>query len=335
MIKKLNPAVTRFYKAHKSIYKKIYKTIESFDRIVIYRHIRPDFDAMGSQMGLYTFLKENFPNKEIHFVGDNHVKFTPTLFPETEKLSEEWHAGRNYLAIVCDVGVHPRIADPRYQNAKAIIKIDHHPADVDIANGLSILDVDAASASELAADLCLNWKHKFISQTAAKYWYIGIVGDSGRFLYSSTSQHTFGVAEELLKTGININDIYHEMYEKDLHALQVQAYILSHYNVSAHGVAYYVLPLDVQNNLGITTELGKENINMFSNIKEVNAWCSITQDADPKEPCWRVSIRSKGKDISGVATKWNGGGHAQASGAKIKDLSELDAFIHDLDSLFA
>jgi hypothetical protein len=46
-------------------------------------------DAMGTQMGLYTFLKDNFPAKEIHFVGDNHVSFTPRLFPETERLNDE------------------------------------------------------------------------------------------------------------------------------------------------------------------------------------------------------------------------------------------------------
>ena len=74
---------------------------------------------------------------------------------------------------------------------------------------------------------------------------------------------------------------------------------------------------------------------MFSNIEEIGIWCSISEDNDPKEPCWRISIRSKKLDISKVANKWGGGGHAQASGAKIKDLSELDAFIKDLDDLLA
>ena len=73
---------------------------------------------------------------------------------------------------------------------------------------------------------------------------------------------------------------------------------------------------------------------MFSNIAGINAWCSITQDDSPKEPCWRISIRSKGKDISGVANKWGGGGHKQASGAKIDTIDQLDAFIKDLDDLF-
>ena len=329
----LNPEIKEYYKAHKKIYNSIYRAIERYDRIVILRHIKPDFDAMGTQMGLYTFIKDNFPSKEIHFVGDNHVTFTPRLFPETETLNNEWFKGGNFLAIICDVGDHERIADPRYKSAKYKIKIDHHPCKKEIARA-SLLDTSSASASELAADICLNWKNKVMSKEAARYFYIGIVGDSGRFMYSSTSTHTFAVAEELIKKGIDIHSIYLEMYEKNIDSLRSQAYVLSNFKVSPHGVAYYLLPCDVQNDLKITPEQGKENVNMFSNIAGINAWCSITEDPNPKDYCWRISIRSKEKDISGVANKYEGGGHAQASGAKIKDLTKLDEFIADLDALF-
>lgn len=329
----LNPEIKSYYKNNRKIYNSIYRAIERYDRIVIFRHIKPDFDAMGTQMGLYTFIKDNFPNKEVHFVGDDHVSFTPRLFPETEKLSNEWFKGGNFLAIICDVGDHERIADPRYKSAKYKIKIDHHPCKKEISKA-SMLDTSAASASELAADICLNYRGKFISKEAARYFYIGIVGDSGRFMFSSTSTHTFAVAEELMKKGIDIHSIYLEMYEKGIDSLKSQAYVLSNFKLSPHGVAYYVLPVDIQKELNITPELGKENVNMFSNIRGINAWCSITEDPNPKDYCWRISIRSKEKDISGVAVKYEGGGHKQASGAKIKDLTKLDEFIADLDALF-
>jgi phosphoesterase RecJ-like protein len=62
----------------------------------------------------------------------------------------------------------------------------------------------------------------------------------------------------------------------------------------------------------------------------------VTEDkSSVKDYCWRVSIRSKEKDISKVANVWRGGGHAQASGAKIKSLEELPLLIADLDALFA
>ncbi len=334
MSSNLHPEVLSFAKEHKKEYAAIRRAILRYQKIAVFRHIRPDFDAMGSQMGLVTWLKDNFPEKEVHFLGDNHVSFTPRLFPETESLNNDWFAKGDFLAIIVDVGDDERIADPRYRHAKYKVKIDHHPCKVEIAKRATVCEKESASAAELVADFCLNFKGTTVSEQAAKYFYIGIVGDSGRFLFSSTSTHTFAVAEELIKRGISISEIYQSMYQKTVQSLKNQAYVLSHFDVTEHGVAYYLLPYEVQQQLKITTEQGKENVNLFSNIEGINAWCSITQDVDKKEPCWRISIRSKKKDISGVANQWGGGGHAQASGAKIKDLSELDAFLKSLDDLF-
>ena len=331
-MKKLPEEVRAYGEQRKKEYSLLYRAIERYDRICLFRHIKPDYDAMGSQMGLYTFLKDNFPNKEIHFVGDNHVTFTPRLFPETERLPDSWF-DEPFLAIVTDVGDHERIADPRYKRAKYIAKIDHHPSKKEIAKH-PIVDLLSASASELVVSALLNWKGKTLSKEAARYFYIGIVGDSGRFLYSIVSAHTFAIAECLIDTGISINDIYLSMYQKKIDDLKVTAYILNHFNVSEHGVAYYCLSKEIQEELAITPERGKENVNLFSNIEGINAWCSITEDPNPKDWCWRISIRSKKADISGIATKYEGGGHAQASGAKIKDLSVLPSFIKDLDDLF-
>lgn len=331
-MEKLDPEIASYGKAHAKEFHSFYRAVKRYDRIVVFRHIKPDFDAMGTQMGLYTFLKDNFPSKEIHYVGDNHVTLTPRLFPPTERLNDEWFK-TPFLSIVVDVGDDERIADPRYKKAAYICKIDHHPSKGEIARH-PIVDLSMAAASELCCDVLLNWKGTKISKEAARYFFIGLVGDSGRFMYSSTTAHTFAIAQALIRTGISISDIYLEMYEKKLADLKVTAYILNHFSVSEHGVAYYLLPAKVQQELSITSERGKENVNLFANIEDINAWCSITEDPNPKEWCWRISIRSKKTDISGVAFKWGGGGHAQASGAKIKDLTQLDAFIKDLDDLF-
>ncbi len=316
-------------------YRAFYRAVKRYDRICVFRHIKPDFDAQGTQMGMVQFLRDNFPNKEIHYVGDNHVSFTPRLFPVTETLNEDWFKSGDFLAIIVDVGDHERIADPRYKYAKYKVKIDHHPCKKEIAPRCSILDTESSAASELVADVLLKWKGMRMSPEAARWLYIGIVGDSGRFMFSSTSPHTFAVAQELLKTGFNMRETYLAMYEKSIDSLRSQAYVLSNFHLTPHGVAYYLLPKPVQDELKITSEQGKENVNMFSNIAGINVWCSITEDCDPKDYCWRISIRSKKVDISGIANKWGGGGHAQASGARIDSLDDLDAFLKDLDDLFA
>ena len=312
-------------------YNKIEELIKRFDRIAVFRHIRPDFDALGTQFGLATWLKDNYPNKEIKVFGDNHVVFTPRgLFPETDKENDEWF-NKEFLAIIVDVGDVKRIADPRFQKATLKVKVDHHP-ETDKVFDVSVVDTEKAAASELVLNMILNFKGDYkLTREAASYFYIALAGDSGRFQFSSTTPHTFQIATLLLSTGINITSIYEKMYEKNVQDLEVTKFILNTYKVSEHGVAYYILNEADLERLGLTCERGKENVNMFSNIKGINIWCSITEDVT--EPCYRISIRSRNYVINGVASEFKGGGHAQASGCQIKDLTELHLFIKALDDL--
>ena len=328
---KLDPTIVNFLKPNKKEISRILSAIKRYDRIAVFRHSMPDFDALGSQMGLATWLKDNFPNKEIHVLGDNHVTFTPRLYPEMDRLSEEWFK-EPFLAIILDTANTSRISDPRYKKAKFKIKIDHHP-EVEKYGKVQLVKTDACAAAEIVTAILLSFKGNYVmSKEAASYLYSGLAGDSGRFQYSSTSEASFITASYLLAAGIELTDVYNRMYQKKIDDLKVTAYILNHFSVSEHGVAYYVLDDAIQKELSITTERGKENVNLFSNIEGINAWCSITED--PKDNCWRISIRSRTTPINEVAAKWEGGGHAQASGAKIKNLDLLPEFIDDLDKLF-
>lgn len=328
----LSEAIKLEQKKFKKEYKKIWEKIQEYDRIAIFRHIMPDFDALGSQFGLATFIKDNFPNKEVKCFGDNHVVFTPRgLYPETAKENDEWF-NQKFLGIVVDVGDKKRIADPRFEKADFLIKIDHHPSTNDELFDVKVTDISMAAAAELVVNMILSFpKELTLSKEAAAYFFSGIAGDSGRFQYGSTSAHTFDVSSILMNSGINIVKIYEQMYEKNMDDLKVTKFIYETFKISPKGVAYYVLSNQNLIDLGITCERGKENVNLFANIKGINIWCSITEDVT--EPCWRISLRSRNYTINGVAAEYEGGGHAQASGAKINDLSELDGFINRLDQL--
>lgn len=327
----LDPCIKEYGKKWKKEYSRILSAIKRYDRIAIFRHIMPDFDALGTQMGLATWIKDNFPEKEVKVFGDNHVTFTPRLYPVMDEANQDWFS-EPFLGIIVDVGNTSRIADPRFKKAKFKIKIDHHP-DVEKYGKISIVDTSTAATSEIVVDMLLNFKGNFvISETAAFYFLSALIGDSGSFKYSSTSQHTFAVAGELLKSGVDISSVHQKMFVKQLDDLKVTAYILNHFEVSPKGVAYYTLDAAIQKELNITPERGKENVNLFANIDGINAWCSITED--PKDNCWRVSIRSKQVPINEVATMFEGGGHAQASGAKLNSLNDLPRFIGELDKLF-
>ena len=327
----LDPVIKEYAHKWKKEYSRILSAIKRYDRIAIFRHIMPDFDALGTQLGLATWIKDNFPNKEVKVFGDNHVTFTPRLYPAMDEQGLDWFK-EPFLAIIVDVGNTSRIADPRWKKAKFKIKIDHHP-DVEHYGKISIVDTEAAAASEIVTNMLLTFKGNYVmSKQAAFYFLSAMIGDSGSFKYSSTSQHTFAVAGQLLSTGVDISEVHQKMFVKQLDDLKVTAYILNHFEVSDKGVAYYVLDAKIQQELKITTERGKENVNLFANIDGINAWCSITEDV--KDHCWRVSIRSKQVAINGVAAMFEGGGHAQASGAKLNSLADLPRFIEELGKLF-
>ena len=318
-------------KTSSSDVKQILKLIKKYDRIVVFRHQMPDFDAFGTQMGLVTWLKDNFPTKEIRFVGENHVTFTNRIYPEMEVIEDSYFDNK-FLAIICDTGNTKRISDSRYTKADFIVKVDHHPNKEPYGN-INIVFDQLASCAELMVNILLSFGKKYVfSKLAASYFYSGIVGDSGRFLYNSTSSHTFEIANELISTGFNLSkDVYQKMYLKQIDDLKVTAYVLSHFKVSKNGVAYYVLPIDIQEKLKITPERGKENVNVFSNIDGIDIWCSVTEN--PQLGVWKVSVRSKEVAVNGVAEKYAGGGHDNASGCEIKDLKELPKLIKDLDAL--
>lgn len=327
----LDKSIKELIKKNKKSYKQVLSMIKKYDKIVIFRHEMPDYDALGTQMGLATWLKENFKEKEIHVTGQNHVCFTPRLYPYMEEMEDAWFDNNEFLAIVVDTGNTARISDKRYQKAKNIIKIDHHP-NKEPYGDIVIVNDELASCAELVANMLVYFNKK-LSKEAAHYFYSGIAGDSGRFLYNSTSAHTFAIAQILIETGFNLSkDVYQKMYQKNIDDLKVTAYVLNDFKVSKGGVAYYVLPSDIQEKLKITTERGKENVNLFANIEGINAWCSITED--PKEGLWRVSIRSKEAPINGVAQMFEGGGHDQASGCKLHDIKDLPKLIEELDKLF-
>ena len=77
----LDKSIKELIKKNKKSYKQVLSMIKKYDKIVIFRHEMPDYDALGTQMGLATWLKENFKGKEIYVTGQNHVCFTPRLYP--------------------------------------------------------------------------------------------------------------------------------------------------------------------------------------------------------------------------------------------------------------
>ena len=312
-------------KKNLALYKKIFKEIKKAATIVIFRHEAPDFDALGSQFGLATWLKNSFPSKKILLTGSNHVTFTPRLYPEIDVINDE-DFPKDFLAIVLDTSNIRRIDDKRYANAKTIVKFDHHPLTDDYAS-ISIINEELSSCAELVADFIFTFEKKYpLSKLAASYLYSGIVGDSGRFLFPSVNATTLRISAKLIETGFDISkDVYLKMYQKTYQDLVITKHVLNSCVFTDKGVAYYVLKDEDLKALNIPSERGKENLSLMRDLEDIEVWFSVTEDVKKEE--FRLSIRSKRIPINDIAASFGGGGHDLASGGKLKSLDELDSLV--------
>lgn len=331
MKNKINPAIVERGKPYKKDYSKILSAIKRYDRIAIFRHATPDFDALGSQFGLATWIKDNFPKKEVLCLGDHHPSLNPRVFPDLDRVSVNWF-DTPFLAILVDVANTPRISDTRYKKAKYKIRLDHHP-EVEGWGNVKIIDTNYVAAAELIGNMLINFKDYVISKQCAEYLYKGIVGDSGSFKYQHTTEHTFLVAAELVKTGINVTEINQNMFLRKYEDLALKRYVLDTFKMTPHGVAYYYLSDETQKALNIESELVKDALGLFNNVEGVHIWVSCTEDVSDPNYRYRASVRSNTVVINEVASHFNGGGHPQASGTRLKKLSELELLVQELDEL--
>lgn len=305
----------------------IIKKISEYDHIAIYRHVNPDFDAFGSQLGMYDIIKTTYPNKNVYVCGDFSSDLVDKYTVDIDYSKVDY--SNDVLAIILDTANRERIDDDSYLKCKEIIKIDHHVV-VDSYGDINFEDSSASSASQLVAGLYKDNDALKISKDGAAALYLGIVGDTSRFLYRNTDERTFDVCIALLKTGIDIVEIYNRIYLRSASELEVNKFILNNYQVEG-GVAYYILTNDDLKKLNISRERGSDFVNILSGIKEYKVWMAITENVVDNN--WRVSIRSRDVAINQVAAKYNGGGHVLASGAKLEKIEMLPNLINDLKEL--
>ena len=304
------------------MFKKIYKEIKKYNTIVIARHIGVDPDALASQLALKESIKLTFPNKNVYAVGNGSSKFS--YIGKLDKLEDF----DNFLLIVLDTPDKKRIDYKDYSKASMTIKIDHHPFIEDFG-GLEYIDDSASSTSEILMELLLKTKLKCNSEIA-KLLYYGLVSDSNRFLFDSSTSKTFNlVSTYLSKYPLKLSDIYTNLYLRPLKEVRLEGYISLNMKVTENGVAYIILTNDIITKFKADSASAGNMINNFNFIDEVLVWIIVTEDV--KNNNVRVNIRSRGPEINKIAEKYNGGGHAMASGARLSSIDEAEALISDID----
>ena len=306
------------------MYKKIYKQIKKYNKIVLARHVGPDPDALGSSLGLKEVIKNTFPDKEVYVVGNPAARhrYMGELDKYTPDMSKE------SLLIVLDTPDLKRIDGVNPSDFEYVIKIDHHPKVDDYAN-LEIVDTTASSASQLVIELIKNTR-LIPNKKCAENLYIGVVADTERFLHSYTTTKTFDLVSYIIKeTGIDFTKLYENMYLRSLDDLKFECYVLEHLILTENGFGYLKIDQKILDKYGIDAATATNKVNNLTYIDKMYAWALFVYDKANENI--RCSIRSRGPIINETASRYNGGGHVFASGARLKDFKESDLLIKDLD----
>lgn len=295
--------------------------IKKWDTIIIHRHERPDPDALGSQGGLAELIRASFPEKTVYTAGENNASLAFLGEMETPEDADYEEA----LVIVTDTANQPRVDDKRaLNNAKRLIKIDHHP-DEDKYGDIQWVDPSASSCSEMITDLWASFPEEFVlTDKAAHLLYAGIVGDTNRFLYNSTSPKTMRLAAELMEKDFSHTDLNNTMNEIGPAVAKLIGYVLENLEVSEYGTAHIILTQEILDRFELTDEHTHQVVPLPGTVAGVLNWGIFVQQPDGS---YRCRLRSKGPIINEIAKQHDGGGHPLASGANAKDIDEIKIIV--------
>ncbi len=311
-----------------AVKKQILDKIKEYDKIFLFRHIRNDGDCVGATKGLKRILQLTYPDKAIYLIDNETAEYLRFLGPEDEAVDECEY--KDALGIVIDTASEARISNKNYALCKEIIKIDHH---IPLENYGDIMWVEEerSSACEMIADFYDTFKDELkIDTEAATYIYTGMVTDSGRFKYEGVTGETMRKAALILDCGVDTEKLYANLYLEAFGYLKFKAEIYRRMQITENGVAYIYVDKEMQQQFNLTLEQASACVGTLDSIRDAIAWMVFIENGD-EENSIRVRLRSRFVHINTIAEKYNGGGHACASGATVYGWAEAEQLLKDAD----
>jgi len=298
----------------------ILQEIKQFDTIIIHGHKRPDGDCYGGQYGLKGILKAAFPHKNIYVVGEesDYIKYVGTPDVITDDVYKD------ALSVVVDTATKDRISDTRYTLGKKVIKIDHH-IDVDAYGDMNWVDTSYPAVSEMITDFAFQHKLEIPLESAIAL-YTGLITDTGRFRYRGVSKRTHTLAGVLIEAGVDVEFIDSKLSKETLKMYGLKGYVYSNFTTVEGGFIYLKMPRAVIEEYGVTDEEAASVVNLIGGLDRYPVWALMIE----YENEIRIRLRSSGPTINTLAEKYEGGGHAKASGARLPSWEHVDQFSKDV-----
>jgi bifunctional oligoribonuclease and PAP phosphatase NrnA len=299
-------------------FEEIAQILREHRRFAILGHVRPDGDALGSQLALALSLQAL--GKEIRVWNEDGMLEKYSFLPRAELLTKPPSTSEDFdVAIALDTAIQHRLgtALPAVRSSKVWINIDHHMSNPGYGDVVYV-DSSAPATAEIIFRLIKSEGLPF-NRDIAENLYAAISTDTGSFQYPKTSAHTFEIAAELIRTGLDVGRLSQQLYENyPRRRLELLRELLRTMHFQQEGrVASFGLTLKTAAELGVLPEDNEGLIDHLRAVRGVIVAVFFEELADGKV---RVSMRSKTDvvDVCAICQKFGGGGHTLAAGTRVR-----------------
>ena len=317
-------------------YKKIEHIISEKKKIFISTHINPDGDSLGSAFSMYSYLKQL--GKDCRIINDSDVPKVYSFLNNNnifEQVNDDNTAFIKSadLGIILDIGDFYRLGKVAniIENTKIeTISIDHHPLTQNDFFTHNFIDFNASSVGEILYSYFSHIDKDIINKEIMFGVYTAVLTDTGSFRFSNTTQLSHEIAVDAIKMGINISEIYQNIYENSsVSRIKLLGNVIQKLNFDCNGeLVWFLLNNDMVKEVNGTNQDFDGFSDFFRGVKGVEI-ALMLYDLKGKV---RLSFRSKGKyKVNEVAKKMGGGGHPFAAAALVDgNFSDVKSKVLDL-----
>jgi phosphoesterase RecJ-like protein len=306
--------------------------LRSRQRFLLTAHEGPDGDALGSLLGMHHLLTQLGKDSVMFLAAKEFPLPIEYRFLPLEEVFHEPPADMADRTVVfLDCGNIDRMpVEFLTAGDNDVINIDHHHDNTRFGD-YNLVNVGASCTAEIVYDLAHLMGATITSEMAAAL-YVGLITDTGNFMYDNTNAHTHRVAAELIDAGVDVDDTYRRLYE---HVPMEKVRLVSHALTAIQRhcgerlAITYITSADYEAT-GAGEEMTEGVIDFLRSIEGTKVAAVVRDLGNRGRAARKVSLRSSDGevDVSAIARKNGGGGHKRAAGFSTDlELDDLVTFL--------
>jgi phosphoesterase RecJ-like protein len=301
------------------------RALREHQRFAVLSHVRPDGDALGSQLALALSLEQL--GKDVVIWNEDGMLEKYSFMAGADRVTKPPAEPQDFdVAIALDTATENRLgtAAAAVRNAKLWVNIDHHPSNPRYGDLVFIDSVAPATGQILFELMCAA--EMPIDAAIAENLFVAISTDTGSFQYPNTTARTFEIGAELIRRGADVGRLSQLLYESyPLRRVQLLRDLLGTMRIEGGGkVASFSLSREVAAKLGVKPE---DNEGLIDHLRAIDGVVVAVFFEELPDGKVRVSMRSKSPaaDVCAIAQQFGGGGHTLAAGARVRGtLAEVE-----------